>query len=444
MLPLCRQSSNNSATTGYPIWGSTTSDRSTRIRPTGFSRLLFSRLRHMDCSQLLVEKIDAIAKNWVEAVRLDKQILSADDLSHSAIRDHVPDVLMGMATILSQSQDSDIESIIHRSLEHGILRAAQGFAPTEIAREYRLLRQVIFSTLEPHLLEGKARDVMQVYRLVDASIDEAIAQCFKSYVDERLREFQQLQAQAELTNQELTRLLKANQNNLSQLAHELKNPLNSIIGYSELILRSSRKNSEVQDTVPHIQHIERVLRNGRQLLSLINDTLEISRYEAGKMTLHPVPTDVCSLINDVVEMLKPLASAKALKMGVDCDRAPEKVLTDPLRLQQIITNLLSNAIRYTEAGTIQLTCQMRSHNQYSITVSDSGVGIAPEDQARIFDPFFRASNSDIQVPDSTGLGLAIVSQLVKLMQGEIELVSQVGLGSTFCVILPLEVNESTS
>lgn len=444
MLPLCRQSSNNLATTGYPIWGSITGDRSTRIMPREFSRLLLSRLRHMDCSQLLVEKIDAIAKHWVEAVRQDTQIASADDLPRSAIRDHLPDVLMAMATVLSRSQDSDVESIVHRSLEHGVLRAAQGFAPTEIAREYRLLRQVIFSTLEPHLLEGSVRDVLRVCRLVDATIDEAIAQCFKSYVDERLRELQQLHSSAELTNQELTRLLQANQNNVSQLAHELKNPLNSIIGYSELILRSSRKNLEVQDTVPHIQHIERVLRNGRQLLCLINDTLEISRYEAGKMKLHPVPTDVCSLINDVVEMLKPLASAKALNIEVDCKHAPEKVLTDPLRLQQIITNLLSNAIRYTEAGTIQLTCQMRSHNQYLITVSDSGVGIAPEDQARIFDPFFRASHSNIQVPDSTGLGLAIVSQLVKLMQGEIKLVSQVGVGSTFNVILPLEVQESPS
>ncbi|HEY9635231.1 MAG TPA: HAMP domain-containing sensor histidine kinase [Coleofasciculaceae cyanobacterium] len=393
----------------------------------------------MNFSQLLAEKTDAIAKNWVEVVRLDRQISSADDLPHSAIQNHVPDVLVAMATVLSQSQDSDIQSIVQNSLEHGVLRAEQGFAPTEIAREYRLLRQVIFSTLEADLLEGTVREVMRVYNAIDATIDEAIAQCFKSYVDERLQELQQLQTQAELTNQELTRLLKANQENLSQLAHELKNPLNSIIGYSELILRSSRKNPEVQDTVPHVEHIERVVRNGRQLLRLINDTLEISRYEAGKMKLNPVPTDVHSLIKDVFEMLQPLASAKELEMVVDSQQAPEKVLTDPLRLQQILTNLLSNAIRYTESGTVQLTCQMLSDSQWSIAVTDTGVGIAPEDQSRIFDPFFRVGNNDTYLPDSTGLGLAIVSQLVKLMQGQIELASQVGVGSTFTVILPLEV-----
>jgi hypothetical protein len=393
----------------------------------------------MDFSQLLVGKIDTIAKNWVEAVRVDRQISSADDLPHSAIQNHVPDVLMAMATVLSHSEESDIQAIVHNSLEHGVLRAAQGFAPTEIAREYRLLRQVIFSTLEADLLKGTVREVMRAYSVIDATIDEAIAQCFKSYVDERLRELQQLQSQAELTNQELTRLLKANQDNLSQLAHELKNPLNSIIGYSELVLRSSRKNPEVEDTAPHVGHIERVVRNGRQLLRLINDALEISRYEAGKMQLNPVPIEVESLISDVFEMLLPLASTKELKLVVDCDRAPEKVITDPLRLQQIVTNLLSNAIRYTESGTVQLTCQNLSDNQWSIAVSDTGVGIAPEDQSRIFDPFFRADNVGTYVPDSTGLGLAIVSQLVKLMQGKIELVSQVGIGSTFTVILPLEV-----
>ena len=415
----------------------------------------------MHFKQLLVEKIDTIINNWVEAVRQDRQISSADDLPHSAIRDHLPDVLMAMATVLSQSQDSDIQSIVQNSLEHGVLRAAQGFAPTEIAREYRLLRQVIFSTLEADLLKSTVREVMRVYSVIDATIDEAIAQCFKSYVDERLWELQQLQNQAELTNQELTRLLRANQENLSQLAHELKNPLNSIIGYSELILRSSRKNLEVQDTFPHLQHIERVLRNGRQLLRLINDKLEISRYEAGKMTLNPVPTDVYALISDVIEMLQPLASEKELQMVVDWNSACadssatfreglrstcalEKVLTDPLRLQQIVTNLLSNAIRYTESGTVKLTCQMLSDKQWSIAVSDTGVGIAPEDQSRIFDPFFRAGNNNNYVPDSTGLGLAIVSQLVKLMQGKIELVSQVGIGSTFTVILPLENKISAS
>jgi signal transduction histidine kinase len=393
----------------------------------------------MNFSQLLLEKIDTITNRWVEAVRVDRQISSSDKLPHLAIQNHLPDVLMATATVLSQYQDSDVQSIVQTSLEHGVLRATQGFTPTEIAREYRLLRRVIFSSLEADLLESTVREVIRVYSVIDAMIDEAIAQCFKSYVEERLHELHQLRSSAELTNQELTRLVKANQDNLSQLAHELKNPLNSIIGYSELFLRSARKNTEVRESLPTLEHIERVVRNGRQLLRLINDSLEISRYSAGKMKLQLVATDVQSLIKDVVEMLEPSASAKGLHLIIDCQHVPEKVLTDSLRLQQIVTNLLSNAIRYTESGTVQLTCQMLSDNQWSIAITDTGIGIAPEDQSRVFDPFFQAGTNESPLPDSTGLGLAIVWQLVKLMQGEIELVSEVGVGSTFTVILPLQI-----
>jgi signal transduction histidine kinase len=397
----------------------------------------------MDFSQLLLDKTDPILKNWVEAVRQDRQIESADNLPHTAIENHLSHVLAAMATVLSQSKNSEIESIVQASLHHGVLRAEQGFEPTEIAREYSLLRQVIFSILEPDLLNGSPTEVIRVLRLIDAVVDEATAQCFKSYVDERLGELEQLQSQLKLTNQELTRLLRANQDNFSHLAHELKTPLTSIIGYSDLFLRRQKQHTEVKDTFTNLEHIERVLRNGRQLLRLINDSLEVSRYEAGKMKLQAVPTDVRSLVKNVVEVLEPLARAKELKMVVECDRAPDQVLTDSLRLQQIVTNLASNAIRYTDSGSIKVTCQLLADDKWAIAVSDTGVGIAPEDQAIIFDPFVQAgSTNKPHLPDSTGLGLAIVSRLVKLLQGKIELVSQVGVGSTFTVTLPLAVKTS--
>lgn len=392
----------------------------------------------MELHQSFVEKIDTIIKNWVEAVRLDGQISTANNLPGSAIKDQVPDVITAMATVLSHSQESDIQLVVKNSLSHGIHRAAQGFTPIEIAREYRLLRQIIFSTLQPDLMKASVPEVMRTYDLINEVIDEAISQCFKSYVDERLNELKLLQNQAELTNQELSRLVKAHQDNLSQLAHELKNPLNSIIGYSELFLRSQPKNREVRDNVPNLEHIERVVRNGRHLLRLINDTLEISRYSAGRIQLSLQPSDVRSLINSVVELLEPLANEKQLQLMIDCDRAPETVLTDPLRLQQIITNLLSNAIRYTDSGIVKLTCQKLDDSHWCIEVMDTGIGIAPEDQVHIFEPFFQGKSSINSWTSSTGLGLAIVSQLLKLMQGKIELTSQLKFGSTFKVTLPLE------
>ncbi|HEY9872212.1 MAG TPA: ATP-binding protein, partial [Candidatus Obscuribacterales bacterium] len=133
-------------------------------------------------------------------------------------------------------------------------------------------------------------------------------------------------------------------------------------------------------------------------------------------------------------------SSKNLQLLVDCDRAPDKVLTDPLRLQQIITNLLSNAIRYTESGSIKLVCELLTNNEWSISVADTGIGIESEDVTHIFDPYFRVvASGQSYLPNSTGLGLAIVSRLVKLLQGKIEVNSQIGVGSTFSVILPLSV-----
>ena len=395
----------------------------------------------MDYSQLLADKTDTILKNWIEAVRLDRKIESADTLPHSAIENHIPHLLLAMATVLSQYQNSEIGIIIKASLDHGLLRAEQGYDPAEVAREYHLLRQVIFSNLEVELLAGTTTEVVRAFRLINSVIDEAIAQCFNSYVAQRLSELQQIQTQLQLTNQELNRLVSANQENLSYLAHELKTPLNSIIGYSELFLRKGKAQAEIKDTLPGIEHIERVLRNGRQLLRLINDTLELSRADADKIKLNLRQTNVQSLINTVVEVMQPMADAKGLKLAVTSDCAPTQVISDGQRLQQIVTNLLSNAIRYTEAGSIELSCRRAGDANWAIAITDTGIGIAPAHTNRIFEPFFQASEAGKQhfPPDSTGLGLAIVSRLVKLLQGKIELVSEIGVGSTFTVILPLEV-----
>ncbi|WP_445635135.1 histidine kinase [Nostoc sp. DSM 114161] len=394
----------------------------------------------MDFSQFLAEKTDTILDKWVKAVRKDRRIESADDLSYTAIKNHIPNVLKAMVTVLSKSEDNDIQSIIVASFEHGAIRAEQGFDATEIAREYHLLRTVIFDTIHVDLLKGTPAEIIRSMRLIDAIVDEAIARCFKSYLEERLRELRQLQTSLTLHNQELTRLISANQEYISQLAHELKHPLTSIIGYSDLFLRQQRRKSKIKDNYTNLEHIERVLRNGRQLLHLINDVLELSRYDAGQIKLQLAPTNVPELINNVYEMLEPLAVEKNLQIVVDCDRAPQELITDSFQLQQIVTNLISNAIRYTESGTIIVMCQVLEKHKWAIAVSDTGIGIAPEDQAQIFEPYFRVSAGDRPyLPDSTGLGLAIVWRLVKLLQGEINLVSEVGVGSTFTIVLPLEL-----
>lgn len=396
----------------------------------------------MDFSQVLAEKTNTILNQWVAAVRQDRHIQSADELSYTAVKNHLPDVLQAMVTVLSASEGNDIKSIVTASWHHGILRAEQGFDPGEIAREYHLLRNVIFNTLHPDLLQGTPIEIVRSMRLIDTVIDEAIARCFHSYFEERQKEVQQLHSSLTLHNEELNRLVNSNQEYLSHLAHELKTPLSSIISFSNLFLHQQRQNSGINGAYVNLDYIERVLRNGRHLLRLINDLLELSRYDAGKVKPEPAPTDVGALIKNVYEMLEPLAREKHLTIVVDCDRTPQQVITDSLQLQQIVINLVSNAIRYTDSGTVKITSQVLDDEKWLIEVADTGIGIAPENQERIFEPYFRVnSRRKSYAPESTGLGLAIVYRLVKLLKGEINLVSQVGVGSIFSVTFPLQLDE---
>jgi len=393
----------------------------------------------MDFKQLILEKKDQIIEQWVVAVRQDGQIESAHSLTFKALRDSLPDVLEALSTVLSRYQEDDQKALIQASLEHGNRRAEQGFDPTEIAREYGLLRQTIINVLEPELLQSQPQSIVRVFRLVEAVVDEAIAQCFKSYTEQRLQELEQLQEQLSLNNQELTRLVHDNQDNLSHLAHELKTPLTSIIGYAELFLRQHQQTVAERDPYTKLEHIDQVVRSGRQLLSLINDALELSRYEAGKLQLHLQTFEPAVIVTAVAELVTPMVNAKGLQLRVDCDQAPAPVVSDPMRLRQIMTNLVSNAVRYSDTGSIQVRCQQEPEQRWSFSVTDTGIGIAPEDQARIFEPYVRIGCEQRLVAGSTGLGLAIVERLVTLLQGRIELTSELGQGSTFRVVFPLEV-----
>ncbi|MBF2025743.1 MAG: sensor histidine kinase [Oscillatoriales cyanobacterium C42_A2020_001] len=397
----------------------------------------------MDFSQILSRKSGTIIERWIAAVYEDQQIEATNELTFKEVRDSLPRVLQALATVLSKDEANDLQTIVEASLEHGTLRAEQGFEPAEIAREYRLLRFVIFSVLEEDLVKASSTDILRAVRLIDTIIDEAIARCFNSYTQGRLNELEQLKSQLQLTNQELTRLVRASQENISQLAHELKTPLTSIIGYADLFLRQQQQERAMKDAQPNLENVERVLRSGRLLLRLINDTLEISRCNAGQMRLQPISTNVQEVIRSIVEIIEPLVKTRDLALLVNSDRAPQTVITDPLRLQQILTNLLSNAIRYTESGSIQLNCWGVNEHEWAISITDTGVGISEEDQARIFDPYFRSdSNHSLAIQsDGTGLGLAIVAQLVKLMQGEIKVQSQLGKGSQFIVLLPTKISK---
>ena len=394
-----------------------------------------------DLGKTLLAKIDVIIESWIESIREDLDIESAKGLAYKSVRDSIPLVLEALATLLSQTLSDRPQKLEDKGLTHGIVRAEQGYDLTEVVQEYGLLRKVIFAVLKPDLLAVSGEKMLQTTEAINSTIDRVISLSLESYLEARLHELEELQGQLLLTNQELTRLVATQKEDLSHLAHELKTPLNSIMGFSSLLFQQQQKMERGQDTTLNLQLTEKVISNGRQLLRLINDALEISRYEAGKMKPNLESIDVRSLLKIVKEALEPSARQKNLEIILDCDRAPERVETDPLRLQQIITNLVSNAIRYTESGTINISCQTIDNERWTLVVADTGIGISPEAQTQVFEPYFRVGTIKTFSPDSTGLGLAIVVKMVELLQGTINLASQLNEGSSFTITFPVSYQE---
>lgn len=397
-----------------------------------------------DLGKALLSKADIIIESWIADIREDKDIGSSKSLAYKSVRDSIPIVLGTLATLLSQSLTNQPQKLENKGLKHGLVRAEQGYDITEILLEYGLLRKVIFTVLKPDLLLLSSDEILETVEIIDSTIDQVVSLSLESYVEARLRELQELQSQLILNNQELNRLLAMQKESVSYLAHELKSPLHSIMGFSSLLLRQQREISQEQDTSLNLQLTEKVIKNGRQLLRLINDTLEISRYEDGKVPLSLEWVDVASQIKMIVEAMDISAYEKNLEVIMKCDSTPEKVLTDPLRLQQIITNLVSNAIRYTESGTVTITYVANNDNdQWSIIIADTGIGISQEAQAQIFESYFRVGTEASYSPNSTGLGLTIVEKLVKLLKGKIDLVSKLESGSTFTITFPKKITLSS-
>ena len=390
----------------------------------------------------LVERYQAqIVERWMESVRRHREIESADGLPPMAIRDHVPSVLNAIADCLKQyDYGSAIETVANASLSHGVLRAKQGFDPTEVVQEYRLLRQTVIQKLEPYLASLTPAQIFSGMNVVNEVVDLALTKCFESYVEARLHELEQLKEQVKLNTEELSQLVHTSQEQIAFLAHELKTPLNSIIGYSELLLRQQQGALSQALALDNLDSLERVLRNGQRLLKLVNQVLEFSYYENQSVQLELQTIQPSQLMQTVVETLEPIARKKGLELVVNCDRAPETVETDPLKLEQVLINLGGNAIRYTDHGQVCLTAIAVSGQQWQLAIADTGVGMDSETQQKIFEPFFRAQSPDAQANllwKGTGLGLAITAKIVDLLQGELQVESEPGDGSIFTVQLPI-------
>jgi signal transduction histidine kinase/CheY-like chemotaxis protein len=255
-------------------------------------------------------------------------------------------------------------------------------------------------------------------------------------VRDRTAELQMAKERAEVASQ-------AKSDFLARMSHELRTPLNAIMGYAQ-ILKMDRSLSERQ-----LNSLNTIHGSGEHLLTLIVDILDLSQIEAGKTELHVAQVDPRALSTMLDDIIRIKAAEKQLTFLVDCgEDVPKLLMADEKRLRQVLLNLLSNAVKFTKSGLVRLSVQqvgqdaLTGHPRIRFEVQDSGVGIRPEDQQRIFDPFEQAGDSRSRSA-GTGLGLAISRQLVRLMGGELQLRSEPGVGSLFWFELALPIAEGS-
>jgi signal transduction histidine kinase len=221
---------------------------------------------------------------------------------------------------------------------------------------------------------------------------------------------------------------------LAKMSHELRTPLNSILGFSDLLINSQG----VQEK--HSRWAGNIRSSGEQLLTLINEILDLAKIEAGKMDVSITEFRLDDVSEGLITMARPLAERKNIDLRSIISPEIPTLRQDKVKLQQILANLLSNAVKFTpEGGKVTLKGELEGKN-IRLTVVDTGVGIAPEEQELVFEKFRQAGNTLTREHDGTGLGLSIVRELARLLGGEVSLESELGKGSTFTVILPMELS----
>jgi signal transduction histidine kinase/DNA-binding response OmpR family regulator len=222
---------------------------------------------------------------------------------------------------------------------------------------------------------------------------------------------------------------------LASMSHEIRTPMNAIFGFAQLL------GDHVREPLQR-EWVASIKKSGQMLLALINDVLDLSKIEAGKLQLHQQGTDLGELATETLALFEPMAEAKGLRLQIEIDPTDfVPVVVDAQRLRQILMNLLSNAVKYTERGEVVLRLSMASSPQGSardlcVQVTDSGVGIEPAQLEQIFEPFYQAESPDGRVRQGTGLGLSITRRLVDLMHGNIRVASRPGEGAMFRVNIP--------
>jgi signal transduction histidine kinase len=296
-------------------------------------------------------------------------------------------------------------------LATGLEAGADGYLTKPL--NHRTLIAHVKALMRMRAAERALRESEEAHRLLVVDLKEA---------NQRLQEYNRLKAEF-----------------VANISHELRTPLTAIIGFAQL---SRMRPGDTPLPPLAADAFDRILRNGRHLLALIDDVLDLSKIEAGRMPLHCEHFDIGEVVQDAFGQLQTLAQQKGLHYQLSIGPDLGVAYSDPRRIRQILVNLLSNALKFTSAGCVRTSLSVVDADRFQLEVSDTGIGIEPAAQALIFDRFRQVDGSTTRSAGGVGLGLAIVRQLATLLGGDVALRSTPGEGSTFTVTLPLRAPTS--
>ena len=374
----------------------------------------------------LGEAIEAISEGFVVFDEEDRLVLC-----NSNYRQYFIDAV-GEEVAKLVEPGADRETILTAAFEGGMFPDREGTAEEFLA----WWRDNLLTTVEFRFSSG-------VYVKVEEMLshDGGIVGVYTDITEVKKREAELADLVDHLTvaRDQAMEATRAKSQFLANMSHELRTPLNAIIGITEMLEEDAR--DDRQDD--YIEPLERISRAGRHLLRLINEILDLSKIEAGRIEFHLEDIDTAALLGELVATAQPLADKKGNRLMVRLPDGFGAMHGDPMRVRQIVLNLLSNACKFTEGGEISLTATRRTaggKDWVRFAVADTGIGMTPEQQAKVFEEFSQADSSTTRKYGGTGLGLAISRRLCRMMGGDIELTSEPGVGSTFTARLPARLD----